>query len=169
VTFYGKAGVPLSAADVESRARRRRARAEQSRVIVAKHTAEAADRWARGLVKPYRITTALDACGLDGPQVDVACGATEPEVDWWEAGYLYPTWEQVCLLAELCGVTPGFLAFDASADLDGPMFMCGPRKCDVVEPAERILEFDLDTVAACPGTRPTRPARGVVVPLTGAR
>jgi hypothetical protein len=61
---------------------------------------------------PWRITVVLDAKGLYGPEVDEACGAAEPDVDLWEAGVLYPTWEQVQRLAELCGVTPRFLMDD---------------------------------------------------------
>jgi hypothetical protein len=65
--------------------------------------------WRAGELRPYRITAALDARGLHGPEVDVACGAAEPDVDLWEAGKLYPTWEQVVLLAKLTGVTPRLL------------------------------------------------------------
>lgn len=50
---------------------------------------------------PARITLALDMQGLYGPEVDAACDAAEPDVDRWEAGELYPTWQQVELLAKL--------------------------------------------------------------------
>jgi hypothetical protein len=50
---------------------------------------------------PARITMALDAAGLWGPEVDVALGGVEPMVDEWEAGTRLPTREQVERLAEL--------------------------------------------------------------------
>lgn len=51
--------------------------------------------WAAGHVIPDRITTALNAEGLYGPEVDLACGVEEPAVDEWEAGTRYPSWEQL--------------------------------------------------------------------------
>lgn len=50
---------------------------------------------------PKRITMALDYRELYGPEVDEACGVAEPMVDWWEAGAVVPTAEQMLLLAEL--------------------------------------------------------------------
>jgi hypothetical protein len=70
--------------------------------------------WQAGDVVPYRITVALDSHGLQGPEVDEACGAQEPDVDMWEAGTKYPTWEQLCKLAELTGVTPAFFMLQPS-------------------------------------------------------
>lgn len=70
--------------------------------------AETRRRYDAGLVVPHYITLALDAQGLHGPEVDEACGAHEPDVDRWEAGELYPTWEQLRALAELTGVTPAY-------------------------------------------------------------
>jgi hypothetical protein len=58
---------------------------------------------------PARITQALDLRGLYGPEVDEACDAAEPDVDQWEAGDLYPTWDQVLLLAKLTDFLPKFL------------------------------------------------------------
>jgi hypothetical protein len=46
-----------------------------------------------------RITVALDAAGLFGPDVDVALGGLEPMVGEWEAGTRVPTFAQVELLA----------------------------------------------------------------------
>lgn len=63
--------------------------------------AEARSGWEQGLVRPFRITDALDSRGLDGPEVDEACLAHEPDVDQWEAGLLYPTFEQLLALAKL--------------------------------------------------------------------
>lgn len=62
--------------------------------------------WAAGLLEPWRITMYLNAKALYGPEVDQACGVEEPAVDLWEAGKLYPTWEQTLLLCQLVGVTP---------------------------------------------------------------
>lgn len=67
---------------------------------------EAYQEWRAGRVVPHRITMMLDLLRLDGPGVDEACGVQEPAVDMWEAGTLYPTWEQLCALAMLCGGEP---------------------------------------------------------------
>lgn len=101
---WGKAGVRLSAAE----ARQNDARAARARAQRAASERTAYRDWAAGRMVPARITLALDAKGLDGPEVDTACKAQEPDVDRWEAGELYPTWEQVLALAELTGVTPRF-------------------------------------------------------------
>lgn len=50
---------------------------------------------------PARITIALDIRHLDGPEVDLACGAREPDVDDWEAARKVPSHEQIILLAAL--------------------------------------------------------------------
>jgi hypothetical protein len=52
---------------------------------------------------PARITTALDAADLWGPEVDRALGGEEPMVDDWEAGRSLPTPAQVKRLAALTG------------------------------------------------------------------
>jgi transcriptional regulator with XRE-family HTH domain len=64
--------------------------------------------WELGRAVPHRITTALDLHRLEGPEVDWACGVEEPTVDLWEAGALYPSWAQLCRLAELTGRPIGF-------------------------------------------------------------
>lgn len=79
---------------------------------------EAKHRWEAGLVVPHYISVALDAQGLYGPEVDEACGANEPDVDRWEAGELYPTWEQLCLLAELTEVTPAYFVRPAEEHVE---------------------------------------------------
>jgi hypothetical protein len=66
--------------------------------------------WESGLIAPFLITTALDMCGLHGPEVDEACGVEEPTVDHWESGLVYPTWEQLCALATLTGFPPKFFS-----------------------------------------------------------
>jgi len=73
-----------------------------TRHIVASYDdAVAHARWAAGMVVPHNITTALDLLDLFGPEVDRACNANEPEVDRWEAGKLYPRWDQLLALAAL--------------------------------------------------------------------
>lgn len=90
---------------------------------------------ATGRVVPARITMALDIRGLDGPEVDEACGTAEPYVDLWECGLEVPTAEQVRLLAELTDfpVVWFYQPIPAGPLLGGPIFICGPRKCEVVE------------------------------------
>jgi hypothetical protein len=76
---------------------------------------------------PRQITLALDARGLEGPEVDEACGVAEPVVDLWEAGVLLPTTEQVARLSRLTGQTPPFF-YERVAAPAGRMFVCGRRK-----------------------------------------
>lgn len=71
---------------------------------------------------PERITLALDACGLYGPEVDLALGGAEPMVDEWEAGKRAPTREQVALLADLTGFPVEFF-YRTAASL-GPVWLC---------------------------------------------
>ena len=85
--------------------------AVKARIVVAEQRAEqnlriARVKWAAGEVIPDRITFWLDLCCLEGPEVDEQCLAREPEVDLWEAGTLYPSWEQMCALARLVGTQP---------------------------------------------------------------
>lgn len=61
------------------------------------------EEWMSGALLPRRCTLALDAVQAQGAWVDAACGATEPEVDLWEAGQLYPSWENTVRLAALTG------------------------------------------------------------------
>lgn len=100
---WGTAGVQLT----EEQARVSNARGVARRQ--AHEEAEIANReiarkkWAAGMVVPHRITMALDMCDLFGPEVDIACGGQEPDVDMWEAGKLYPRWDQLEQLATLTG------------------------------------------------------------------
>jgi hypothetical protein len=114
---WGKAGVRLT----EDQARQRDL-AVLARRATDKAAHETSERisyqlWRAGELKPWLITMALNARGLYGPEVDIACGAQEPDVDLWEAGKRYPTWEQTRLLANLCGVTVRYLtAWDEPFD-----------------------------------------------------
>lgn len=111
---WGKAGQRLDPAEA---ARRRTAIMARKHRDDASHEADVARarrNWEAGLVVPWRITVALDAMGLYGPGVDLACGAQEPDVDRWELGELYPTWEQLVLLAAVTGCTERFFTmYDA--------------------------------------------------------
>jgi hypothetical protein len=86
---------------------------------------------------PGRITVALDARGLEGPEVDAACGVVEPVVDLWEAGVLLPTVGQVEKLAELTGMAAAFF-YEMEPLPAGRTFICSRRKAlrQVVEPGE---------------------------------
>lgn len=101
---WGKAGVRLTPAE----ARRNDARRGRTAHFRLADEQEAYRKWDAGLLVPHRITLALDARGLEGPDVDAACGAAEPDVDRWEAGELYPTWEQLKLLSNLTGLALRF-------------------------------------------------------------
>lgn len=80
---------------------------------------------------PERITIALDAAGLWGPEVDRALGVEEPTVDLWETGELVPSPDQVRALAKLCGVTPTML-YREVPPIRG--WLCGSDGCRQVEP-----------------------------------
>lgn len=103
-----------------------------------------------GRVVPARITIALDRCGLQGPEVDTACGAEEPAVDMWEAGLWVPTPEQLVKLAELTGYQVGWFfrpmrpgPFPASAiiicDRTKRKNGCTVREPDVITEAGVLL------------------------------
>ncbi|AMM22891.1 hypothetical protein AX769_22425 (plasmid) [Frondihabitans sp. PAMC 28766] len=60
--------------------------------------------WSAGALRPWRLTAACQRTGIgDGDWVDVACGAAldVQEVDLWEAGGVYPKWEQLVRFAAL--------------------------------------------------------------------
>jgi len=106
---WGEAGERLTDEEIAHRNREAVRHRNQSKIRRDADEAIARRLWAAGELKPYLITYALDAMGLYGPEVDLVCGAEEPDVDLWEAGKLYPTWEQLVLLAKLVGKTPRFL------------------------------------------------------------
>lgn len=128
--------------------------------------------WAAGHVIPDRITTALDANALYGPEVDRACGVEEPAVDEWEAGVRYPSWEQLQALAALCGVTTSIFTIDPQVTFTGPVIICDRSKrkngCQFVERRNPVMEFTAEAIAAAnlpkpppPPTNPTpRPPTG---------
>lgn len=94
------------------------------------------------LIQPSRITMALDVRDLHGPEVDEACDAREPDVDHWEAGTAVPTWEQVEKLAALTDMPVSFFFVEPSEHDRGPVWMCGPRQCERIEPSEPVAPYD---------------------------
>lgn len=144
--LYGKAGVPLTADEI----RERQSRRNRSRTLIAqataRHDAEAKAGWAAGLVRPYLLTQWLDYRGLDGPEVDTACGVAEPTVDLWEEGRVYPSWEQLQALARLCGIHP--VRFVRTEEHDGPLFMCGRGAAAAYRAPDPVYRFDPLALAA---------------------
>lgn len=151
VTKWGKAGVRLTEKEIEQRGR-------AATVSRNRHKTErvADDRiayrlWRAGELQPYLITKALDAQGLFGPEVDVACGASEPDVDLWEAGKLYPTWQQVLRLAALVGSTPRFLCAKRDVLRVEETSM---RFHGYVDDRPTVWAFDMDAVKRTVGDAP---------------
>lgn len=140
---WGRPGEQLPAATAEGRRRQLREatkrEAIRGRMLAADQ--EAQRRWEAGLVVPHFITMALDAQGLYGPEVDEACGAHEPDVDRWEAGELYPSWPQLCALAELTGVTPAWFVRPSEDRVDYEWTSAPFHEKNWKPPPAPILEF----------------------------
>ncbi len=119
------------------------------------HEANAYAEWQAGKVRPWRITTALNLRGLYGPEVDVACLAVEPEVDWWEEAILYPTWDQLLALAGLTDMLPGWFTRAGDPPVTTTVFLCTSGRgggCHVIEPPAVVhLTYSADVVAATVG------------------
>ncbi|HZN71229.1 MAG TPA: hypothetical protein VFC00_06045 [Micromonosporaceae bacterium] len=130
--------------------RRTRQAAPGARALAAEQSSKQRDRYAKAQQRqeeqrllaearpvPARITIALDFRGLEGPEVDIACGAEEPAVDLWECGVEVPTAEQVRLLADLTGfpIVSFYLPVEPGPVIDG-MWICwaGRRGCQRPEP-----------------------------------
>jgi transcriptional regulator with XRE-family HTH domain len=92
------------------------------------------------------ITMWLDYRRLDGPEVDAACGVAEPTVDLWEAGRVYPTWEQLTALAKLCQVAVWKFTEDPLIE-PGAVFICGGRR-NAAARRPSVLAFDPLAIAA---------------------
>lgn len=94
-------------------------------------------------IVPARITTALDARELYGPDVDTACGTWEGnpagDVDDWELGTHEPTREQVRLFAALTRTPVRYFYVPLEeGEQAGVVFVChrgptgrGRRRCEV--------------------------------------
>lgn len=146
---WGRAGVRLS----ESQQRQRQAALVRRRQVreddQQRQHREAYEQWRAGRVVPNQITTALNARGLWGPDVDRQCHAKEPAVDEWEAGTRYPRWDQLEALARLTGYPARFfmleiepIPFDATS--------LGCRRSGGFSPpeAEPVMEFDPGAIEA---------------------
>lgn len=92
---------------------------------------------AEGRPVPARITIALNLGGHEGPEVDLAVGTfegnLEGDVDAWERGDAVPSAEQVRLLSQLTGfglryfyepIEPG--------EFTSPLFLCGRGGCQII-------------------------------------
>jgi hypothetical protein len=151
VIKWGKAGVRLTEKEVEQRGRAATASRNRRKAQRAADDRVAYRLWRAGELQPYLITCALDAQGLFGPEVDVACDASEPDVDLWEAGKLYPTWRQVLLLADLVGSTPRFLCPKRDVLSANQTSM---RFHGYVDDRPRVWAFDMDAVKRTVGDAP---------------
>lgn len=162
-THWGKAGQRLTHTQArERKGNRSRTRAAYTQAVVAQTNQArynaAHTRWEQGLVVPCAITTFLDMRSLDGPGVDEACGVKEPTVDLWEAGRVYPTWEQLLALADLCQVPVWRFTEPPLHHTDGPIFICGPRTTSHTPEGPPITVFDpLALAAAGINPYPTNP------------
>ncbi|GAT01321.1 DUF4031 domain-containing protein [Mycolicibacterium fortuitum] len=111
--------------------------------------------WREGRVSPRAITAALDIRQLYGPEVDRACGVEEPAVDQWEAGQLYPSWEQLQALARLTGFPVRFFTRGYVGEVSSG-FVCRRsgrgRGCEQIEGPKGPREFPQEVVAATDGT-----------------
>lgn len=112
-----KAGVRADPDEREkARCKHLRERNEHERCQAANEP-RARRQWELGRMVPAKITHALNRRKLFGPEVDAACGAEEPDVDLWETGEKYPTWEQVEALAKLTDFQPIFF-FNPTTHID---------------------------------------------------
>lgn len=89
---------------------------------------EVLDELEAGTMRPERtrITSALDARGMDGPEVDEALGvanALDTVVDSWEAGEAVPSAEELRRLAFLTGYTVSWFFGGPMPTLEG-VFIC---------------------------------------------
>lgn len=119
--------------------------------------------WAAGKLVPARITLALDLRGLYGPEVDTACGAREPDVDRWEEGVLYPTWEQLLKLAELTDF-PVLFFFCPAVAPPPRVWLCNRARrkhgCQLIEPPRPVVAFTEDAIRARLRPEGLRPVQG---------
>lgn len=153
-TQWGTAGVRRTP---EEAARRNGLAVLRNETRIAKQAEDdriAYEKWRVGMVVPSAITRALDMHGLYGPEVDEACGVREPAVDLWEAGKLYPTWEQLRLLAKLTGYPPLWFVTlrELISVLDTSMVYHLPRSDRNWADMQLITRYPDDVWQRCPGT-----------------
>lgn len=150
---WGKAGVPLSAEDVEAARRARVAEVNKEQIRREQHLEAARRDWKAGHVQPWRITQALDAAGLWGPEVDEKCGGAEPMVDEWEEGARYPTFEQLLELAALTGVTPAMFMVRPGQDPIPAKATSMRFHADLDDEPQPVLTFDPEAIRRTLGGR----------------
>lgn len=109
--------------------------------------------WREGRVQPFVISQALDLRNLDGPFVDELCGTTEPAVDMWEVGRLYPTWDELKALAALTDFPVAFFttAVHGAIGFDGTSLRFHLRRGEVAPPAP-VLCVEPAAIEAATGT-----------------
>lgn len=170
---WGKAGERLGP-EGDQRRRQLVVGANASRARSRQHNREAYQRWRAGLVIPWRITMALDLRSLYGPDVDLACKAQEPDVDQWEAGERYPTWEQLVALADLTGFPPRFFVLDGAAPAPAWkssmwFHMSAPERRayerEYKAPVGRYPRAVLDSRPPSRSVMPDEPADALLVPV----
>lgn len=152
---WGKAGIRLTPQEIAASDIRGRQRADRRAQSRAEDERVAHRKWEAGLVVPHSITLALDMMGLHGPQVDIACMAAEPDVDLWEAGKLYPRWDQFVALAALTQKPLRWFT-----DMRRPLSLLDTSMRFHVDRHERVAANEMrtvqrypdDVVARCPGT-----------------
>jgi hypothetical protein len=153
---WGKAGERLTVDEARKRAGKRSRQRGRERFVEAKSVSQARSAWERGLVKPWRITAALDLGQLYGPEVDRACGVEEPAVDRWEAGELYPTWEQLEALSRLTNFPVAFFTSDAPPIDEGTAFICSRMRQPTGPVKDPVLQFSHEALVLA-GVREAAP------------
>lgn len=146
---WGRAGERISE---EEAARRRAARRKPAAAAAAvvrpendRRLADARRAWEAGLVRPYLLSLWMNHRGVEGPEVDAACGVPEPTVDLWEEGRVYPTWDQLLALATFCELP--VWRFTEDVDTTRTFLCARSNRAPVLEP-ERIRAFDPLALAA---------------------
>lgn len=145
---WGKAGVRLTEAEMARNDARRARDRHLGDAAVARSLAQTRVKWAAGMVVPHYITVALNAKGLYGPEVDEACLASEPDVDMWEAGKLYPTFEQLCALAELTHNMPWWFCRPPGSDIPIELTSMRFHTPEVLSDPPPVWHFEAAAVAA---------------------
>jgi hypothetical protein len=144
---------------------------DRRKYVAAVMTAEAERLIAGGKVIPARITIALDIRELHGPEVDDHVGTyhgnPDGDVDRWEQALAVPSAEQVRLLAELTDFPLAWFyrPIKPGPVTDGPIMMCFPRRCELVQPHvitdDGVLLYEgqpRDPVDTCTPPLPGMPA-----------
>lgn len=139
-----------------------KAAAAQADPVAAEHEfPELAAGWRAGVLRPWRLTVALNHVQADGDWVDIACDAREPEVDMWEAGVLYPSWSNIVRLSALTGTALSELLRDDDQGIQLPYARCVPALAATQFRRRYLPELVSLTVAAHPDSAPIEIARQI--------